>query len=298
MSRLTQLFSRRRRYDDLSVSIREHIAERTDELMAEGMPRSEAEQTARREFGNVGLVEERSREAWQWPAAESILADVRFALRQLIKSPGFTLTAVLTLALGIAVNATMFSMVSAFLMPHLPGRDPQHIVVASSVNPDGQFQPDVNPVSAPNYFAWKSDTRLFSAMAAENGYRTGNLSEPGHQAEAITYASISPNYFALFGVAPVIGRDFLPGEDQPGHDHVLLLSHGLWKRRFGSDPSIVGRTVRLNREGYQVVGVMPENFRLLIFAPQLWTPLILTATDRAPDARNNRSLSLGGLPPE
>ena len=292
MSRFTQLFSRGRRYDDLSVSIQEHIAERVDELIAGGMPHAEAEQTARREFGNVGLIEQRSREAWQWTTAESILADIRFALRQLMRSPGFTVTAVVTLALGIAVNATMFSMVSAFLMPHLPGKDPEHIVVASSVNPDSQFQADVNPVSAPNYFAWRNNTQLFSKMAAENGYRTGNLSEPGHQPEAITYASVSANYFALFGVGPVIGRDFLPNEDQPGRDHILILSHGLWVRRFGSDPSIVGRTVRLNREDYQVVGVMPENFRLLIFAPQLWTPLTLAASDRAPEARSDRSLYL------
>ena len=125
MQWLAELLSRRRRYDDLAISIQEHIAERADELMESGMQRAEAEQAARREFGNVGLIEERSHEAWQWLTLESILFDVRFALRQLVKSPGFTATAILTLALGIAVNATMFSMVSACLLPHLPGRDPQ-----------------------------------------------------------------------------------------------------------------------------------------------------------------------------
>ena len=140
MQRLAGLFSRRRRYDDLAVSIQEHIAERAEELMENGMPRAEAEQAARREFGNVDLIEQRSREEWQWLKAESIVADVRFALRQLIKSPGFTATAVVTLALGIAVNSTMFSLVSAFLLPHLPGRDPQNIVVVSSVNPDRALQ--------------------------------------------------------------------------------------------------------------------------------------------------------------
>jgi hypothetical protein len=120
-----QFFLRARRYDDLTVSIEEHLTEKIEELMAAGMSEREAQRTARREFGNVMLIEERSREVWQWPRIESIWADIKFALRQLRTAPGFTATAVLTLSLGIAVNATMFSLVSAFLLPRLPGRNPQ-----------------------------------------------------------------------------------------------------------------------------------------------------------------------------
>ena len=292
MQRLAQLFSRRRRYDDLAVSIQEHIAERAEELMEGGMPRAEAEQAARREFGNVGVIEQRSREEWQWLKAESIVADVRFALRQLIKSPGFTATAVVTLALGIAVNSTMFSLVSAFLLPHLPGRDPQNIVVASSVSPDRAFQPDTNPVSPPNYFAWGDDKDVFSEMSAADEYRTGSLSEPGKQPEAVSYAAVTANYFSVFGATPELGRAFVAGEDQTGQDHVVILSHGLWERRYSSDASIVGRMVRLNREDYIVAGVMPAGFRLLGFTPQLWMPLTMSAADLAPDARKNRFLYL------
>ena len=290
MSWFMRLFSRRRRYDDLAVSISEHLAERAEELMDDGIPRAEAEQTARREFGNLALIEQRSREVWQWPTTESLLADVRFALRQLVKSPGFTITAVSTLALGIAVNATMFSLVSAFLLPHLPGRDLESMVAVSAVSPDASFQADTSPVSPPNYFAWGNDTRVFSAVTAANEYLTGSLSEPAQQPEAITYAAVSANYFSVFGVSPQLGRAFVAGEDEPGHDHVLILSHGLWARRFGSDPSIVGRTVRLNREDYVVAGVMPAEFRLLGFPPQLWTPLTLTAADSTPSGRKNRYL--------
>jgi predicted permease len=288
----SKLFSRRRRYDDVALSIQEHIAERAEELIDGGMALAEAQQTARREFGNVGLIAQRSREVWQWPTAESVVADVRFAVRQLMKSPGFTATAVLTLALGIAVNATMFSMVSAFLLPHLPGRDAKDMVVVSSVNPDANFLPDTSPVSAPNYLAWGSDKRVFSERTAADEYRSGSLSGPGQQPEAVTYAAVSANYFSIFGVSPELGRAFLSGEDEQGHDHELILSHGLWERRFGSDPSIVGRTIHLNREDYVVVGVMRADFRLLGFAPQLWTPLTLTAADRSINGRKNRSLYL------
>jgi predicted permease len=288
---LRQFFSRGRHYDDLAVSIREHLEEKIEELMDEGMSQEDAEGAARREFGNVTLVEERSREVWQWPTLESIWADVRFALRQLIKSPVFTVTAVVTLSLGIAVNATMFSMVSAFLMPHLPGRDAGSMVVVSSVNPGRAFQPDTNPVSAPNYFAWRSASRSFRQMAAADEYRTANLAGT-EQPEAIEYAAVSPNYFGVFGVGSQLGRVFEAGEDQPGHDHVAILSHRLWERRFGSDPSVVGRTVRLNREDYVVVGVMGADFRLLGFTPQLWTPLTLTAVDQSAEARKERSLYL------
>src|SRR5882757_7165181 len=132
MNLLKQLFSRRRRYADLSESIREHLEEKTEELMESGMSREEADRRVRREFGNVALTEQRSREVWQWPTLESIWADVRFSLRQLSRAWGFTITAVLTLALGIAVNATMFSLVSAFLLPRLPGHDAQNVVVVTS----------------------------------------------------------------------------------------------------------------------------------------------------------------------
>jgi predicted permease len=296
MGWLRQLFSRRRRYDELSESIHEHLDEKTADLMDRGMTREQAEATARREFGNVTLIEERSREVWQWPTLESLWADMRFALRQLVKSPGFTLTAVVTLTLGIAVNTTMFSMVSALLMPRLPGRDPQQIVVVSSVDPGGGFQPDVHAVSAPNFVQWRADTRVFADMAAADDGRIGSLVSWQSQPEAISYSAVTPNYFSLFGAEPMLGRNFELSEDQPGRDHVVILSFGLWKQRFHADPSVVGRTLRLDREDYTIVGVMPADFRLLGFTPQLWTPLTLSPADISPASRNNRYLDLFARP--
>jgi predicted permease len=282
---------RERRYDDLAVSIKEHLEEKIEELMADGMSRDDAETTARREFGNVTLLEERSREVWQWPTVESLWADITFALRQLLKAPGFSATAITTLALGIAVNATMFSLVSAFLLTRPPGRAPQNVVVISSVSPSGTDQADTNTVSVPNYLAWRQDTRVFAQMAAADEYRTASLTGQG-QPTAVPYAAVSSNYFQLFGVVPQLGRLFAEGEDQPGRAHVAILSHGLWAGRFGSDPAVVGRTIRLNREDYVVAGVMPADFRLLGFTPQLWTPLVLSAPDQTEAARKSRFLFL------
>jgi len=234
---------------------------------------------------------------------ETFRNDLRLAVRMLLKSPGFTAIAVLTLALGIAVNATMFSLVSAFLLRRPAGRDPQRVVVVSSVNPNQVFQSDASPVSAPNYLAWREANHVFADAAAADEFRSVSLaaqdfpavagqSAGAGQPEAIRSAAVSPNYFSVLGVSPQLGRAFSDGEDQPGRDHVLILSHDLWERKFGSDTSLIGRTVRLNRENYTVVGVMPATFRLMGFTPQLWTPLVLATADETATARKDRSLYL------
>ena len=212
-------------------------------------------------------------------------------MRGLFKSPGFTIAAVLTLALGIAVNATMFSLVSAFLLRRPPVREPERVAVVSSVNPAPAFHADATPASVPNYLAWREANHVFEDMAAADEYRTVSLNAEGRP-EALRSAAVSPNYFSVFGVAPQLGRPFDPGEDQPGRDRVVILSYELWERRFGADPSLLGRNLRLNRENYTVIGVMPASFRLLGFTPQLWTPLVLTQADQTAEARKDRSLRL------
>jgi putative ABC transport system permease protein len=222
---------------------------------------------------------------------DTLLKDFRLAVRTLTKKPGFTAIAVLTLALGIAVNATIFSLVSAFLLRKPPGQDPSHIVVISAINPGQVFQPDVNPVSAANYLTWRAANDVFTDLAAADEYRTVNVTEQV-EPESVRAAAISPNYFNVFAAAPALGRAFVAGEDRRGRDHVVILSHQLWTRRFGSDPNIINRTVRLNRENYVVVGVMPASFRLLGFTPQLWLPLVLDPSDQTEAARKDRSLYL------
>jgi putative ABC transport system permease protein len=220
-----------------------------------------------------------------------LLQDVSYALRQLRKSPGFAIVSVTTLSLGIAVNATMFSLVSGFLLQRPGVSDPDRIVVVSSVNPAPGFHTDASSVSAPNYLTLQQANHVFSDIAANNEYQTVSLGGE-KQAEALHADQVSPNYFNVLGVSPQLGRSFAPAEDQPGRDHEIILSYDLWQRRFASDSSVLGKMLRLNRENYTVIGVMPDHFRLLGMTPQLWTPLVLNQTDQPALARKDRSLHL------
>lgn len=221
---------------------------------------------------------------------ETFLSDLQLAFRLLAKRPGFAAMAILTLALGIALNATMYSLVSGFLLRRPTVRDPQRVVVISSVNPNQVFLADTYRVSAPNFLAWRSLNHTFENIAAADDYRTINLTWQGHS-EALGSAAVSANYFGVLGVSPQLGRAFSDDEDRLGRGHVAILSHALWERQFGSDRSVIGRAVRIDRETYSVIGVMPETFQLLGFTPQLWTPLVLTG-DQSTAVRKDRSLHL------
>ncbi len=222
---------------------------------------------------------------------ETLVQDLRYGLRQLRKNPGFTMIAGLTLALGIAVNATMFSLVSAFLLRRPPGIEPERVAVITSVDPAQGFQADASPVSVPNYLAWRGANHVFADMAGADESRTVSLTLQG-QSEALSAAAVSLNYFSVLGVTPKLGRTFQTTEDLIGQDHVVILSQEIWEQRFGSEPLIIGRTIRLNREPYTVIGVMPASFRLLGFTPQVWIPLVVSAADQTAAARKDRSLFL------
>jgi len=224
---------------------------------------------------------------------DTIVQDLRYGIRQSVKNPGFTAISIITLALGIGINATMFSMVSAILLRRPPGQDPDRVAVVTGIDPAAGFMPDNSTLSIPNYLAWRDVNHVFTEMAAADEYRPASLTAQ-REAESVLSAAVSANYFSVLGVTAEIGRTFAAGEDQSGQDHELILSHQLWERRFGSDSSLIGRTIRLNRENYTVVGVMPANFSLLGFRPELWTPLVVTHEDQTAAARRNRSVYLFG----
>jgi len=219
----------------------------------------------------------------------TMVQDLMYGLRQLGKNPGFTAVAVITLALGISVNATMFSLVSAFLLRRPPVHEPDRVMVISAIDPAQRFHADASTVSIPNYLAWRDGTDVFTEIAASYDYRTTSLTV-GRHSETLDSAAVTLTYFGLLGVTPELGRSFQPGDDKTGQEHVVVLSHQLWEQRFGSNPQIVGSTVRLDRETYTVIGVMPAKFNLMGYIPQLWTPLVLTATDELPAARKDRNL--------
>ncbi|MFT4113209.1 permease prefix domain 1-containing protein, partial [Silvibacterium sp.] len=243
-----RLLFRRRRYDDLAVSMQEHLEEKVDELMDEGLSREEAEQAARRAFGNVALMEERSREAWQWPTVESILADIRFALRQIRRAPGFAAIVVLTLGLGIGANTAIFTLVHAILLRSLPVSDPARLVrVGDGVgdccftngleNPDGS----VDIFSYGFYRHLRETTPEFQQLAAmEAGFSRFSVRRGEGPARSRFGEFVSGNYFETFGVGAFAGRVFTDADDQPSAAPVAIVSYAAWQADFGGDASIVG----------------------------------------------------------
>jgi putative ABC transport system permease protein len=290
MNWLKHLFSRRKLYNELAEEMREHLEEKIEELVDSGMSREEAAYTARREFGNVTLIEENGRKVWRWAPVEDFLMDVQFGLRMLRKNPGFTAVAVLTLAIGIAVNTTMFSAVNGWMLRPPNIKDPGRVVMILSTNPAKGLGWDQNPVSVPDFIAWREQNHAFEDMVASQGsdFALTGEGEP----ERLEGMRVSASYFNLLGVSAALGRNFLPGEDQPGHDQVVILSDGLWQRRFASNPKVLGEAVRLNGDSYKVVGVMPKGYRLGFYSTQLWTPLVPPPQSVLPALREDHSLNV------
>ncbi len=279
MNWLKQLFSRRRLYNDLSEEIRAHLDEKIEELVAAGMPRKEATAAARREFGNVTLAEEDGREVWRWPRMENRIEDIRYGLRVLRKTPGFTAVAVLTLALGIGANSAIFSVVNAVLLRPLPFRDPGRLMVVWHTPPQKSF-PGVTKfvVSPANYLDWRDQNHVFEQMSAV-GFGNFNLTGMG-QPESVEGRAVSADFFSVLGVQPVLGRGFLEEEDQSGNGKVVVISYDFWETHFAGSKDVLGRQIKLDDKSYEVVGVAPAKFDFP-FQAKLWVPLAWTEKERA-----------------
>ncbi|MGH7614215.1 MAG: ABC transporter permease, partial [Gemmatimonadales bacterium] len=201
---------------------------------------------------------------------DALLQDLRYAMRTLVKSPGFTVVAVLTLGLGIGANAQVFTSVNALLLRPYPYRDPGSLVAVRTEKPSDGITAD--EVSYPNFVDWRAESRSFEDLAAHSG-RTLNVAG-GDEPELVRGEQISAGMFRLLGVTPSLGRDFLEADGQPGAPRVVLLSHSLWQRRFGGDQRILGQAIQLNGVPTTVVGVMSQGFGFP-GSRELWVPLQL-----------------------
>ena len=257
-SKLALLFRRRRFNSELDEEMAFHREQVEKDLIADGMPAKAARYAAMRQFGNATRVRERSHEVVRFKM-ETVVQDLRFALRQLRKNPGFALTAILILALGIGASVAIFAFVDAALVKPLPYADPTRLVAVN----ESTAAFSQNPISYANYVDWKRLNTVFSSMEVFTG--TGYAFNTPTGTEPVPGERVSAGFFSTLGVRPVLGRDFRAGEDAAGASPTVLLSYGTWQKRFGGRADVIGESVNLSGEAHTIVGVLPKDFQ---FAPR------------------------------
>src|SRR5499426_587192 len=293
-----RLFSllRRGRYErEMEEEMRFHLEMQIEQNLTSGMAPEEARFAARRQFGNQTWLKEVSREMWSLNSIETLIQDLRYGSRMLLKIPGFALVAIITLSLGIGANTTIFSLINSLLLKPIPfpQADRLALVWQSQVNnPNSR-----NIVSAPNFWDWQRQNDVFENMAvfdtAGKGYDLSGDGEP----ERVSGLHVSAGFFDTLGVKPHLGRAFSPEEEQPGRHQVIVISDGLWRSRYNSDPSIVGKTIKVDSENHTVIGVMPPEFEFQFRSPihQLWAPVAYTRNDQ--DRGQNTFVCIARLKP-
>ena len=287
MNPIQHLWKRRAMMDDLSDEIEQHISEKIEALVAEGMPREEAVHAARRAFGNSALMEERGREFWMWSWVENLWADLKFTVRQLRKSPGFTVTAVMTLALGIGATTAIFSLFLQVLLHSLPIQDPQSVVLlrATGANTgymsnygDGTFYFSVPMFRDLQHQAGK----VFQSMAASGPFP--GAMNAGETTVNLEGAFVTGEFFGTLGLHPALGRLIEPADDRvAGSNPVVVLSYSEWQQGFGGSRAVLNRTIDINAHPFTIVGVAPPGFTGLdprmpnqLFVPMSMEPVIPT----------------------
>jgi predicted permease len=286
------LVRRRQIFRDFEDEIQQHLDEKTEALVAEGMSRAEAERAAKREFGNVARIEERGREAWIWPLAEGLWADAKYAVRQLAKNSGFSVTAILTLALGIGATTAMFSLVHAVLLRPLPFLEQDRLMWLAMQD---HSLPGIVPesLSYPDYFDWRAQNHTFTGMAS---YRDGGATlEVNGESQRLDDEVVSANFFQVLGVAPMLGRDFRWDDEKAGN-RTVMLSYSLWQSNFGAAKNIPGTTITIDGRAFNVAGVMPRGFQFPVQnpGPALWVSLAEDAEGKKTGQRGFDVLSVVG----
>jgi putative ABC transport system permease protein len=265
---------RKKRDADLERELRSDLELEEEEHREHGLSPEKARYAARRSFGNATLIKEQTHEAWGWAPFERAWQDVQYAFRQLRRSPGFALITVFTLALGIGSTTAIFSIFNATLLRPLPFVVPDRLVILwwSSIPHLGFSGP--GSLTDPDFSQWQQQNQVFEQIAAFRG-QTSNLTDNGVP-ERLLGATVTASLFPLLGVAPERGRVFFAGEQKPGRENVVLISHKLWARRFASNPEILGKTIKLDGNNFVLLGVMPPSFQFPN-QPDFWTPMVLTS---------------------
>lgn len=274
---LRMLFGRKRAGRQLNDELSFHLDQQIRENIAAGMSHAEARQAALRLFGNPGLTQEQARAHWSWTGLELFLRDLSFGLRALFRSPGFSIIAILVMALGIGANVAIFAVVRSVLLNPLPYSDPDRLAAIYSHNPGPHDNP-YSPIDAGSFFAWKQAAQGTAEMALISPFQGYNVSAEGGQLpESIKAAWISANFFSTLGVAPILGSGFSEADDSPKAEATVILSNSFWRLRYSSDPNVLGRKIYLDARPYTVIGVMPAS--LVFLGPfssgkiQVWTPV-------------------------
>ena len=288
--RLVAIVRRRRLDRDLDDELAFHLAMREADYRTDGLSADAAREQARRQFGNVTHLKEQTRDMWTFPSLESFRQDIRYALRTLLKAPGFTFVAVFALAVGIGGNTAIFSLVDAIRAKALPYRDPEQLVqLWGNVQ---RTRVERRGASYPDYLDWRAESKSFEDIAAvDSQWMTFVGSD---EPERIQTEFVAAPYFSLLGVSPARGRVFEASEDVVASPaQVVVLSDGFWKRRFGADPQVIGRTLTLccAARQYTVVGVMPPGFKGLSDTAELWVPFAMYAPPRAMMERGSRGFA-------
>jgi predicted permease len=234
------------------------------------MARKEAEAKARREFGSVTLAEQDSREVWRWPSLENLLIDIRYGLRLLRRSPGFTAAALLTLALGIGANAAVFGLLETTLLGPLPFRDPQNLIHVWTIESDG----DVHTPHPAQYLAIQKYGRSFEQVAGL-GWVDDFYGSDQSALQNLPGLVVTASWLPTLGVQPFLGRNFLEDEQMSGRDAVVILSYGCWRNRFHADPGVIGSQITVNRRSVTIVGVVPQSLGPYYTDAEMFSPLVL-----------------------
>jgi len=270
----------KRKDADLERELRSGLDLEEGEQREKGLSQKDARYAALRAFGNPAVIREQTRATWSWIWLESLARDLRYSLRTLCRAPGFTVIAILVMALGIGANVALFTVVRGVLLKPLPFQDPDRLVMLYEWGLHENDAPGYNVVAPGMYAEWKKQNRSFGNLALAQEIRVGLSGEGGQLPEKLKSAEFSWDLLPTLGVQPALGRGFTQADDSPSANGTVLLSWSLWQRRFGGNRAILNRTVYLDAMPYTVIGIMPAWFDFPDPSTQLWTPVY---HDRPPE---------------